>query len=174
MDGRCVNVNIPDIEKQKDSLPQDVCDANERCAPCFSPLDGKEIGACRSVSCDSPKQPTVTFPGCCVDHNVARGKCVPQASVPADRRDKLDNDSCSQGNLCAPNESLDPTFKPIACVANTFLVGNYTGVCVSDCVKLGFFESLGTDTGSCTSGFFCAPCESFGQPTGAPGCPGTL
>jgi hypothetical protein len=44
---------------------------------------------------------------------------------------------------------------------------------VSDCVKLSFIEDLGTSKGNCQGGFTCAPCEQFGEPTGAPGCPGS-
>ncbi|MDF2692214.1 MAG: Tryptophan synthase alpha chain [Labilithrix sp.] len=175
-EGRCLNVNIPEVDKQKASLPQDVCDPNERCTPCFSPLDGKETGACKSVSCDAPKQPATKFKDCCIDDGVARGKCVPKAMVPASQQNKLDDEdeNCQEGaELCAPNENLDPSFKAPPCTADNFFQGQYSGVCISDCVKLSFIENLGTSRGNCQNGFTCAPCERNGQPTGAPGCPGT-
>lgn len=171
-EGRCLNIAIVAVASQKASLPQDVCDANERCTPCFSPLDGKDTGACSSVSCDAPKQPKVTFKGCCEDDGVLRGKCVPKSMVPASSQDKLSDDGCVAGaELCAPNENLDPTFKPPTCTASNFFVGDYSGVCVSDCIDFSFIESLGTSRGSCAKGFTCAPCERNGKPTGAPGCP---
>lgn len=177
-EGRCLNVNIPEVDKQKASLPQDVCDSNERCTPCFSPLDGKETGACKTVSCDAPKQPATKFKDCCIDKKsgVGRGKCVPKATVPAERQSKLDDEdeNCAQGvELCAPNENLDPSFQAPPCTADNFFQGQYSGVCISDCIKLSFIENLGTSRGNCQKGFTCAPCERNGQPTGAPGCPGT-
>lgn len=174
-EGRCLNVNIPAVDAQKASLPQDTCDANERCTPCFSPLDGKETGACKSVSCDSPKQPAKTFASCCQGKG-SGGKCVPKSMIPAANQDKLrdDEEACQQGaELCAPNENLDPNFKAPECTATNFFVGQYSGVCISDCVKLSFIESIGTSRGNCAKGFTCAPCIQNGQPTGAPGCPGT-
>ncbi|MCW5834348.1 MAG: hypothetical protein KIS78_18255 [Labilithrix sp.] len=176
-EGRCLNVNIPEVDKQRASLPQDVCDANERCTPCFSPLDGKETGACKTVSCDAPKQPATKFKDCCVDKKtgVGRGKCVPKATVPESQQSKLEDkdENCAQGaELCAPNENLDPTFQAPPCTADNFFQGQYSGVCISDCIKLSFIENIGTSRGNCAKGFTCAPCERNGKPTGAPGCPG--
>jgi len=171
-EGRCTNVVIPAVAAQKTSLPQDVCDANERCTPCFDPLSGKETGACSTVSCDSPKQPKVTFAGCCHKSGTDQGKCVPTASVPASEADHLSTDSCVKGQeLCAPAENLDPAFKPTQCQGSSFFLGDYTGVCVSDCIDLGFLGSISTSQGSCPNDHTCAPCEQFGSPTGAPGCP---
>jgi hypothetical protein len=171
-EGRCLNVVIPAVASQKATLPQDVCDANERCTPCFSPADGKDTGACKSVSCDAPKQPAVTFKGCCEDDGVMFGKCVPKSMVPASSQDKLDDEGCVQGaELCAPKENLDPTFKPQTCTANNFFAGPYSGVCVSDCIDFSFIEAIGTSKGNCQDHFTCVPCERDGQPTGAPGCP---
>lgn len=171
-EGRCLNTAIVAVASQKASLPQDACDANERCTPCFSPIDGKDTGACSSVSCDAPKLPKVTFKGCCEDDGVFRGKCVPKAMVPASAQDKLDDEGCVEGaELCSPSENLDPTYKPPTCTASSFLIGDYSGVCVSDCVDFSFLEALATVRGSCQKGFTCAPCVRNGQPTGAPGCP---
>ena len=47
---------IKDIAAKKGLLPQSTCEANELCAPCFSPTDGSDTGACSSVSCDAPKE----------------------------------------------------------------------------------------------------------------------
>jgi hypothetical protein len=173
-EGRCINVNVPAVDAQKATLPLDTCDTNERCTPCFSPLDGKDTGACKTVSCDAPKPPAVKFTDCCQGKGTG-GKCVPAAMVPANQQSKLDaNDpSCQGGQLCAPNESLDPNFKPTTCTGEALFTGQYSGVCISDCVKISFLESLGTSQGNCKGGFTCAPCSSFGQPTGAPGCPGS-
>jgi hypothetical protein len=92
--------------------------------------------------------------------------------VPASSQDKLTDDECVQGSeLCAPNENLDPNFKPPTCTANNFFVGQYSGVCVSDCIDFSFIEKIGTSRGNCQDDFTCVPCIRDGQPTGAPGCP---
>lgn len=177
-EGRCLNVNIPQIEAQKAQLTRDVCDASELCAPCFNPIDGKETGACKSVSCDAPKKPAKTFTPCCVSQGTGRAKCVPRTIVPEAQQGNLDDDdgTCQEDTeLCVPNEMLQPNFKGPACSGSTFLTGSYTGVCLSDCLSFGFIESLGISRGDCTKGFKCAPCTNplTGKATGAPGCPGT-
>ncbi len=177
-EGRCLNVNIPQIEVQKAQLARDTCDASELCTPCFNPVDGKDTGACRSVSCDAPKQPAKTFTPCCSKQGTARAKCVPKASVPASQAGNLDDDdgTCAKGaELCVPNEMLQPNFKGPACNGSTLLTDSYAGVCLSDCLSFGFIQSLGISRGSCTDGFKCAPCTNpfTGKATGAPGCPGT-
>lgn len=177
-EGRCLNVNIPQIEAQKAQLTRDVCDTSELCAPCFNPLDGKETGACKSVSCDAPKQPAKTFTACCKSQGTARAKCVPSTIIPQSQQGNLDDDNgtCQKGSeLCVPNEMLQPNFKGPACAGSTFLTGDYTGVCLSDCLSFGFIQSLGISRGNCTKGFKCAPCTNplTGKATGAPGCPGT-
>lgn len=177
-EGRCLNVNLPDIEAQRSLLSRDVCDANELCAPCFNPIDGKETGACKSVSCDQPSKPAKTFNACCTSQGATRAKCVPSTMVPESQRGNLDDDdgTCVEGvELCVPNEMLVPGFKGSPCEGSTFLSGDYTGVCLSDCLHFSFIQKLGISRGNCMQGFKCAPCTNplTGQPTGAPGCPGT-
>ncbi len=177
-EGRCLNKSIPQVDAQKAQLSRDTCDASELCTPCFSPLDGKETGACKTVSCDAPKQPAKTFTPCCNSQGTARAKCVPSTSVPSSQQGNLDDDNgtCQKGaELCVPNEMLQPNFKGPTCAGSTFLTGDYTGVCLSDCLSFGFIQSLGISRGNCTKGFKCAPCTNplTGSSTGAPGCPGT-
>lgn len=177
-EGRCLNVNIPQVDAQKAQLTRDVCDTGELCTPCFNPIDGKATGACKSVSCDAPKQPAKTFTACCNSQGTSRAKCVPTTIVPQSQQGNLDDDNgtCQKNaELCVPNEMLQPNFKGPACAGSTFLTGDYTGVCLSDCLSFGFIQSLGISRGNCTNGFKCAPCTNplSGSPTGAPGCPGT-
>jgi len=177
-EGRCLNVNIPQIKQQKSQLSRDVCDADELCAPCYNPIDGKETGACKTASCDAPKQPAKTFAACCTSQGTSRAKCVPKTMVPEAQQGNLDDDdgTCNEASeLCVPNEMLQPNFKGPACTGSTFLTGDYSGVCLSDCLSFGFIQSLGISRGSCTKGFKCAPCTNplSGKATGAPGCPGT-
>jgi hypothetical protein len=56
------------------------------------------------------------------------------------------------------------------CEASSWLIGDYTGVCLSDCLDFGI-QGIALDQGNCADGFTCAPCEQNGEPTGAPGCP---
>lgn len=173
-EGRCINVVIPAVAAQKAQLPKDTCDANELCAPCFDPTNAKDTGVCRTVSCDAPKQTAVTFKPCCVSNGTSRAKCVPSSIVPAAQQATLgdDDETCLKDKeLCVPNEMLAPTYKGgVACAAKA-IQGNYTGVCMSDCLNFSFFQKLGTDQGNCVNEYTCVPCTQGGKPTGAPGCP---
>jgi hypothetical protein len=167
-EGRCLNAVIPQVAEQAALLPQDVCDSNEKCTPCYSPLDGSDTGACR-LSCDAgPTQPATTFASCCD----GRAKCVPASSIPDAQEDQLSEQECEDdapGSLCVPNEIIANGPFP-ACNANSFILGDYTGVCLSTCLDFGI-QGVALAKGNCGSGFKCAPCEQNGQPTGAPGCP---
>ena len=46
-DGRCISVCVPEVSKNLDALPDDICDkGTEKCAPCVNPLTNKRTGAC--------------------------------------------------------------------------------------------------------------------------------
>ncbi len=166
-EGRCLSAVLPDVAAQADLLPQDSCAASERCTPCFDPLDGTPTGAC-SLSCDpGPTQPAKPFAACCS----GRAHCVPASSIPDDQESQLSDQECKTeqpGSLCVPDEIINNGPFP-TCNASG-LLGDYSGVCLSDCLDFGFL-GLGLSQGSCSNGFTCAPCTQFGQPTGAPGCP---
>jgi hypothetical protein len=167
-EGRCLNVVIPQVADQAALLPQDTCAESEKCTPCFNPLDGTPTGAC-SLSCDTGPTTTAQPLASCCD---GRAKCVPATAIPDDQEDQLSEQECedsSPGSLCVPNEIIANGPFP-ACSANSFILGNYTGVCLSDCLDFGF-QGIALARGNCQSGFKCAPCEQNGQPTGAPGCP---
>ena len=169
-EGRCLNLAIPEVAMQASQIPQATCAAFERCVPCYSPLDGKETGACR-LSCDpGPTKPAVPFAACCMKSNTTEGKCVPTTSIPMSLQANLGANTCTTGDLCVPSENLDPAFKPTACTANNLLLGNYTGVCLSDCLKFGL-QGLAISKGDCQTDHKCVPCTQGGKPTGAPGCP---
>ena len=170
-EGRCTSLVFPDLAAQKDNLPQDACDANERCAPCFDFL-GKESGACSSVSCDKPKEPAKVFAACCATGGKNLGVCVPKASLPAIAASGLAQKECtSAADLCIPDQELDPKFVHPKCKASS-LLGAYDGVCISNCVNKDFLTNLGTARGDCSAEAFCAPCKNplTGAGTGAPGC----
>ena len=170
-EGRCTSLVFPDLAKQKDTLPQDACDANERCAPCFDFL-GKETGACRSVSCDAPKEPAKEFQACCSTGGKSLGRCLPKASLPPEAASGLAQKECTGAtDLCIPEQEMDQTFVHPKCQASS-LVGTYDGVCISNCVKKDFLTGLATGRGDCSAESFCAPCKNplTGAPTGAPDC----
>lgn len=171
-EGRCLSRALPDVKAQEGMLPQSTCTADERCVPCYSPLDSSDTGACR-LSCDlGPTEPAKALPACCE----GRATCVPNMSVPKEMQANLGQDSCEDVTpdafLCVPNELLDPGYVPPACTANSFLFGEYTGVCLSDCLDFGI-QGLALSGGDCDDGNKCAPCTNplSGEPTGAPGCP---
>lgn len=171
LEGRCTSTVFPDIEAQKDRLPQDACDANERCAPCFDPL-GKATGACSSVTCDAPKEPFKPFAACCNSGGKSRGRCLPKTSMPAEAASGLEKKECpTDADLCVPEEEIDEKFVHPKCTASS-LLGSYEGVCISNCVAKDFLTELGTDRGNCSAESFCAPCKNplTGEATGAPGC----
>jgi hypothetical protein len=172
-EGRCLHVSLPDVGKQADKLPQATCAARELCAPCFSPIDGADTGVCH-VSCDpGPKAPPYVFPSCCTLDGKPRGRCVPSTSVSATERENLSRDVCtSTSDICVPGENLDATFKPAPCTEfSAVYLGNYEGVCLSNCLKFSGLEALAIGRGKCDAIHQCVPCKSpTGTPTGAPGC----
>ena len=171
LEGRCTSMVFPDIQKQKDRLPQDACDANERCAPCFDPM-GKATGACSSVSCDAPKETFKPFQACCSNGSKSRGVCLPTASMPPEAASGLEKKECAATtDSCVPVEETTDGFKHPKCTASA-LLGAYDGVCISTCVKMDFLTQLGTARGTCSADSFCAPCENplTGEPSGAPDC----
>lgn len=173
-EGRCLNLAIPAVASQASQLEQASCQAFERCAPCFSPIDGASTGAC-NLSCDpGPTRPIVLFPSCCKERGADQGRCVPAAIIPSSERSNLGPDVCARkADLCVPSEMLSiATFRPPTCAATGFLVGSYAGVCLSNCLSFGI-QGLALAQGTCDGEHTCAPCTNplTGQPSGAPGCP---
>lgn len=173
-EGRCLSQCLPMVASQASQLSQATCAAGQLCVPCFDPRTGDDTSACRQTCDPGPRDPPYRFPSCCG----GRATCVPSAAVPAAQRGSLSAMSCAAGFLCAPNENLNPSYRPVPCRAmpNPLpILGQlpaYEGFCVSTCVDRSFFERLGTAQGSCGPGFFCGPCRSpFGGRTGVPGCP---
>lgn len=149
-EGRCSNVGVPDVSKQKDLLPQADCDEDERCAPCFDPTTGKETGACSQATCDKPKEKAVTFAECCG----GGGKCVPTASAGKDAS-QLNADSCSgETPVCAPKPFL-PGGTQKKCGA---VLGLVKGVCASKCAinRNGLLKKL-IESDDCTDDEVCVP-----------------
>ena len=79
----------------------------------------------------------------------------------------------TQGDLCVPTENLQSTFAPPACSAFSVLyLGNYQGVCLSDCLHFTGLQALVVKQGDCDAKHRCVPCKTpTGAASGAPGCP---
>jgi hypothetical protein len=170
-EGRCMSLALPAIEEQQAMLPQSTCASSHRCAPCYDPITGAETGAC-GLACDmGPSEPPRTFAACCDD----RARCVPRELVDDQQAENLEEQECEDlaedAYYCVPNELLLGETPP-SCTANSWLIGSYSGVCLSDCLDFGI-QGIALAGGSCDDGFKCAPCvdPTSGQPTGAPGCP---
>lgn len=178
--GACVSLCIPQVAMNARFLMQDVCTANERCAPCTNPLDGTNTGICdpspplecMSVAPPPGGEPTPPAPPpppppaptlCCG----GRATCVASSVVPEAERSHLAQDSCTADQLCIPTELLtDPTPPPCEISWLAFF-GDGAGACVSDCIpEVGSQPFLSQE--SCAPGFKCAPCTDplTGMPTG--------
>ena len=161
-EGRCVNECFTAGVGAAQFLPQDTCQAGEKCVPCFNPVDGMPTGACDNNG-DMPVQPPVTFSDCCAN----LGKCVPMSLVPPDRAAQLPMDTCTQGDLCAPTVVInDPEHKFAPCTAN-ILFQMHPGACVPACLAGSQAGLLAQET--CAQGELCAPCVNplDMMPTGA-------
>ncbi len=173
-EGRCLSKALPAVAGQEALLPQDICGANEKCTPCFSPIDGSDTGACRLACDEGPTAAPVTFASCCE----GRAACVPTASIPEEQQSQLGDQECAdltaEEDLCVPNEILAGGPFP-ACTASGLFTGEYTGVCLSDCLEFGL-QGIAIKQGDCADDYRCAPCVNplSGEATGAPGCPATL
>jgi len=164
VEGRCLSTCLPDVASQAAMLPQSTCGANEKCVPCYNPLDLTDTGACK-LSCDpGPTEAPKPLPKCCSTH----GTCVPKAAVPASSASALQKDKCpSDEFLCAPDSFLDKSWTHVDCEASLLLLGAAgPGVCMPDCIK---GMSFMLTKGSCASGQKCAPCKDplTGKSTGA-------
>lgn len=171
IEGRCFSNVFKDVDQQKEILQQDACAADEKCLPCFNPANGQPTGACKTVECDAPKATAIALAACCNKNGQTRGKCVPKDDIPSAYQERLDNWECNKKTeLCVPDDNIDINQKPVPCDAD-----GDPGVCVSDCVDIGFFEGLLIDRGSCRADQQCIPCSHpiTGKPTGAPGCTNT-
>jgi hypothetical protein len=151
-EGRCVSSCIPEIREQKQRLPQDICDTDEKCAPCFDPLTGAETGSCRT-SCDpGPTEPAVRFESCCK----GRGSCVPDFVVEPKWRSSLGADTCAESDkVCIPNEFYDVHgFIPKTCAA----AGGGEGRCLAECIPMVATQADRLVKSSCSEGSLCVPC----------------
>lgn len=175
--GACVSLCIPQVRENAEYLPQDVCEASERCAPCTNPLTGAPTGICDpqpplecgATSRDLPDSGPPAPPPmpCCT----GRGTCVNEAAVPEDQRSHLDRDTCGETSYCIPNEYIeDPMHVPRSCTISwaEFVGGDPRGGCMSECFPEIRDQSFLSQE-DCPDGYKCAPCTDpfSGESTGA-------
>ncbi len=161
MEGRCLPSCLRAMAERASSLPQDVCQPGEVCAPCFDPFTGAETEACR-LHGDAPTQPPSTFAQCCDN----LGTCVPQTLVSEADAARLPATGCEGADaLCVPNALLDPNFVPVSCRS----VGGGEGRCIASCMLPPEQLSAPLPQSTCVAGELCAPCFNpiDGSATGA-------
>jgi hypothetical protein len=163
-EGRCLSICLPAIQAQG-TLHQQSCGADERCAPCYDPLTGRDTGACHTATCDQPQNPPYRFPTCCPFNGTDEGTCIPTEilSISASGLNQL---SCPDGLLCVPSEYLPDASTGRACTGRIY--GSlFWGTCTSNCVNLGAYDDL-FPQGSCAGNHRCVPCSL--APVGSRGC----
>jgi hypothetical protein len=185
-EGRCLSTCLPEISGQASLLPQDVCAADERCAPCYNPVAADPTaptGAC-SLACDKPaKPPTMlscpwtgppiidpnTLPAC--DNGGCGGAhCIPASEVPASVQSQLA--PCNGGaGFCAPDPIISTADNYVPPTCDPFPGSGAAGRCLSTCLPAVAKEvASGTLVqSSCTGGDYCVPCNDpfTGVSTGA-------
>ena len=185
-EGRCLSTCVEAVGKDSANLPQDICQAHEKCVPCYDPRTGLATGACGKGCDKGPVEGPKLFQPCGVGATDAF--CVPADYIPAADRPKFDNSGClpkgqqcnEPGTLCVPKKVIDAglTFSPKKCKASmpgmlAFIqqafAGNWLGAlttiseysdgrCLSKCIGQIKPDAglLGKD--SCDVGEVCAPC----------------
>lgn len=178
--GACVSVCVPQVQQYLSLLPQDVCGADEKCAPCINPLDNTNTGACdigkkKSDSCHpeeagvaqeaggsacpytgpdlvDPSQFPECAPACGGSH------CVPSDLVPAAQQDQLVKCASTDGKagFCAPDSLVKTGGNglPPKCVS----AAGAEGRCLSECIPLVASKKDVLPKASCADGERCAPC----------------
>ncbi len=180
--GACLTAAlVPEILQQGGSaLPQDVCDADQKCIPCKDPRpNGGDTGMCGPIgvsdkACSNPggatgdagaSAATPAVP-CCKTGFVTSGTCIDQSLVPEGQRDKTKQDVCPANNKCVPRAFVEQ--KPVTC--DSGFLGR--GVCLDKCFDsmMAFASQLGVlSRSTCAITEACIPC-TFGKDMGMPGC----
>jgi hypothetical protein len=158
--GACVSVTVKDIGANKDQLKQDVCDPDERCAPCIDPTNDQDTELCGEMG--------VHEAACVGGTGVAQqqcchgsGVCLNREGVPEGDRGDLDQETCAGGQLCAPAALVDG--KPRTCD-----VAGLSGVCLDICFATMLRSTTPVTRSSCGPTELCMPCLLAGSST--PGC----
>jgi hypothetical protein len=160
--GVCMSILIGDIAAHAASdLKQDVCDPDERCAPCIDPRNGNDTKICDAMgvhegACTGGVGSR--SPSCC--HGA--GLCMNETGVPEDKREDLSRDTCMAGKLCAPAAMVSG--EPDHCK-----VLGVPGVCLDVCFARMLSPAAKVVRGECRPTEVCLPCL-IGKGQGMPGC----
>lgn len=160
--GVCVSLLHDQVAAHKDQLQKDVCEADERCAPCVDPTNGKETKICEATGvhelpCTGGKEAN-TAVACC--HG--SGTCINAEAVPEDQRGDLSREVCPAAQLCAPAAMVGGA--PVKCSA-----AGLSGVCLDVCFASMMKSVSKAMRGGCGPTELCMPCLlAAGQ--GMPGC----
>jgi hypothetical protein len=177
--GACVSMCVPQVQQYLSLLPQDVCQGDERCAPCINPLDNTNTGACdvgkTSTTCDGqgsgeagadggsqcpytgpPIIDPTMFPAC--SPACGGSHCVPAALVPAAQQSQLVQCPSKDGapGFCAPDSIVvtGGNGVPPACTS----VAGSEGRCLSTCIPLVASKADLLPKAGCKDDERCAPC----------------
>jgi len=151
-EGRCLPECLPGLEYKASRLRQDVCEAGDRCVPCFDPLTGENTEAC-GINGDAPREPAKRFSNCCGEI----GACVPSDALEPDDRARLSGTECggTTPGLCAPKAWIeDERSAPVAC--RTF--GDVEGRCLPDCLPDVASRKSQLQQETCEASYLCVPC----------------
>jgi hypothetical protein len=159
--GACMSTLVKDIGAHADQLLPDVCDADERCAPCIDPRDGSDTKICQETgvhegACTGGVAKRA--PSCC--HGA--GVCMNESGVPEDNRGDLSRDTCMAGKLCAPAAMVSGD--PVHCK-----VLGVPGVCLDVCFAKMLSPATPVVRGGCNPTEVCLPCI-IGKGQNMPGC----
>jgi hypothetical protein len=179
-EGRCLSTCLPSVAAEASVLPVDVCDANEKCVPCFNPTASDPTlptGAC-TLSCDKPSQPPVVltcpysgpkvvdatqFPAC--DPTCYGSHCVPASLVPASTQSLLA--ACDGGKgFCTPDSLVEGGGESVPKSCRS--IGGAEGRCLSTCLPPIAAEASLLPVDVCAQGEVCAPCFDPTAPSPQP------
>ncbi len=151
-EGRCAPICLPEIADQKDDLPQDICPAYYRCAPCYDPDDGEATGLCELGGDPGPSFEPVVFETCCD----GLGRCIPEALMPGDQQSHFGLDNCPSnlGLVCVPDVFMEEGFTPAPCRGPLHAEGR----CVPECLPEVAEEKDYLYKDTCPDNHLCAPC----------------
>ncbi|MDF2694654.1 MAG: Tryptophan synthase alpha chain, partial [Labilithrix sp.] len=159
--GACMSLVVKDIAANKEMLKQDVCEPDERCAPCINPLDGTDTHLCEEIGVHETD---------CIGGEAARpescchgfGVCMNEDAAPEDQRGNLSRETCPNKKLCAPAAMVEGA--PVKCE-----VLGVDGVCLDTCFAGMLKPTTPVMRGGCGPTEVCLPCV-VGKSQGMPGC----
>jgi len=188
--GVCLPTIFPDLDKNKAFMPQDVCAADERCAPCVSPLDKSNTGAC-DLHFACPNAPSNGSGSNSGSGSASSGgstgsgggddpaTCEYDGSpiVEPSKFPACPTSVCGSGGHCIPSAQVPPDLAGNlkACDASSFCVPDPFLEAGGDKIKVTSCTSVNGNEGRCMS--MCLPdiaAQASSLPQGAAaGCPET-